>query len=369
MPAAITYFIPMHVPFIDTRNPPLASTGTAVGYTGLFPLCCVPFFTAKAAKEKRIESPYLLLGRKAPLKKCLLARASLSNLIKKEFDQEGDQNGANGIDAYHFGFRMYDPVTGVWMTRDPRRQFWNPYSYAGNGKNPINNIDVNGLELRLYFSESGPGGIGYHSFIYSTELDDAVGRHGSSGIVSGPGWERKFVEDESTFYIVIDDLNGMTEKEAFDKLYNWSGWNKGEYLWWADDCQTQMQEAFAYAGLEYPENNPGLVAGVGESGEALLEYHMYNFIALTSPLLDLIVPDLGTGIASSVWPYALLNRGEHLWESMWKPFAYDFRYWTWLNKQLYNFATRADAKTGYRTVIRTSKATGDTTSFDPRGRQ
>jgi RHS repeat-associated protein len=64
----------------------------------------------------------------------------------KEFDQEG------GIDAFHFGARMYDPEVGVWMAMDPglqmRSQFYSTYAYLTNGPNggmnPICAIDPDG---------------------------------------------------------------------------------------------------------------------------------------------------------------------------------------------------------------------------------
>ncbi|MBN1600170.1 MAG: ParB N-terminal domain-containing protein, partial [Chitinispirillaceae bacterium] len=60
----------------------------------------------------------------------------------KEFDEEGDENGAPGIQAYHFGFRVYDPDVGVWMSTDPADQYWNTYSYCG--ADPVNFTDPDG---------------------------------------------------------------------------------------------------------------------------------------------------------------------------------------------------------------------------------
>ncbi|HEX2958886.1 MAG TPA: RHS repeat-associated core domain-containing protein [Chitinispirillaceae bacterium] len=60
----------------------------------------------------------------------------------KEFDEDGTENGAPGIKAYHFGFRVYDPDIGVWMSTDPANQYWNTYSYCGS--DPINFVDQDG---------------------------------------------------------------------------------------------------------------------------------------------------------------------------------------------------------------------------------
>jgi RHS repeat-associated protein len=63
----------------------------------------------------------------------------------KEFDQDGgDGTTGTGIEAFHFGARMYDPETGVWLGADPAEQYWNRYSYVGG--NPISLIDLTGMQ-------------------------------------------------------------------------------------------------------------------------------------------------------------------------------------------------------------------------------
>lgn len=59
----------------------------------------------------------------------------------KEFDEEGSVNGACGVQAYHFGARVYDPEIGVWLACDAAGQFYNPYGYATN---PILSVDSDG---------------------------------------------------------------------------------------------------------------------------------------------------------------------------------------------------------------------------------
>jgi len=66
------------------------------------------------------------------------------SFIKKELDRDGALNGAEGINMYHFGWRMYDPEIGVWMAADPKGQFWSIYGYSCN---PINVIDPDGREF------------------------------------------------------------------------------------------------------------------------------------------------------------------------------------------------------------------------------
>ena len=44
----------------------------------------------------------------------------------------------------YFGARYLDPMLGMWISVDPKRQFASPYLYAGNGMNPINVTDQDG---------------------------------------------------------------------------------------------------------------------------------------------------------------------------------------------------------------------------------
>jgi len=61
----------------------------------------------------------------------------------KEFDQEGEDsaNGVAGIQAYHFGARVYDPEVGVWLAVDAAGQYLNPYGYSTN---PVIMVDPDG---------------------------------------------------------------------------------------------------------------------------------------------------------------------------------------------------------------------------------
>lgn len=143
------------------------------------------------------------------------------------------------------------------MRPDPARQFANSYAYAGNGMNPIIGIDLFGLELRVYSSPAwqikGTDFGMNHVFVYSTELEQGIGRSGAYGKPGDDaGWMTHQGNLESLPYVVVSDLNGMTEEEAFRKLEEYPGWNEGGYFFYADDCHTQLKEAFAYAGLDYP---------------------------------------------------------------------------------------------------------------------
>jgi len=58
------------------------------------------------------------------------------NFTGKEHDDE--------IALNYFGARYLDPMLGMWISVDPKRQFASPYLYAGNGMNPIIGSDSDG---------------------------------------------------------------------------------------------------------------------------------------------------------------------------------------------------------------------------------
>ena len=107
----------------------LASTVT-VSDTVVLEFCLwLPLSTETAAEDP---------PKKVPLGKNLQERS----FIKKELDKDGKLNGAEGINMYHFGWRMYDPVIGVWMSVDPAEQHHNVYGYVGG--NPMRRVDPDG---------------------------------------------------------------------------------------------------------------------------------------------------------------------------------------------------------------------------------
>ena len=58
------------------------------------------------------------------------------NFTGKELDDE--------IALNYFGARYLDPMLGLWISVDPKRQFASPYLYVGNGMNPITAVDNDG---------------------------------------------------------------------------------------------------------------------------------------------------------------------------------------------------------------------------------
>ena len=68
------------------------------------------------------------------------------NFTGKELDDE--------IELGYWGARYLDLMLGVWISVDPARQFTSPYLYVGNGNNPINGVDPDGMAWE-YAQNSG----------------------------------------------------------------------------------------------------------------------------------------------------------------------------------------------------------------------
>ena len=62
---------------------------------------------------------------------------------RNELDDETSLN--------YFGARYLDPMLGMWISVDPKRQYLNPYLYAGNNSimriDPDGNMDANAIGL------------------------------------------------------------------------------------------------------------------------------------------------------------------------------------------------------------------------------
>ena len=64
--------------------------------------------------------------------------------------KEKDDQGEWGSTNYDYGFRIYNPSVGRFLSRDPLAAsypFYTPYQFAGN--KPIMADDVDGLEERI----------------------------------------------------------------------------------------------------------------------------------------------------------------------------------------------------------------------------
>ena len=85
--------------------------------------------------ETKATYDYRAFGEQVELMPHDLAKVT-ENFTGKERDDETKLN--------YFGARYLDPMLGMWISVDPKRQFASPYLYAGNGVNPVNGVDSDG---------------------------------------------------------------------------------------------------------------------------------------------------------------------------------------------------------------------------------
>jgi RHS repeat-associated protein len=86
-----------------------------------------------------------------------------------------------GGNVFYFNARFYDAERGAFIGRDPKLQFWTPYSYVGNG--PLVGVDFDGKAAK------------YWGLISSAETDYVLERHGVRGLFAA----KSITSDASSF--------------------------------------------------------------------------------------------------------------------------------------------------------------------------
>ena len=108
--------------------------GKALGLDFALTFLFLPRPFASASKPAEEDPPEKVL---------LDAKKTGSDLIKKEFDEEGKvSDGMSGMRLSYFGARYYDSEIGVWTGVDPEGQFVYGYGYCDG--NPIILVDPDG---------------------------------------------------------------------------------------------------------------------------------------------------------------------------------------------------------------------------------
>ncbi|KMQ49621.1 RHS repeat-associated core domain protein [Chitinispirillum alkaliphilum] len=114
----------------------------------------------------------------------------------KEFDDEG------GINAYHFGARLYDPEIGRWLSTDELEQFFDKYLYSH--VNPVNFIDVDGRWSPLIHF--------FHGAYYAVKPDI-----GEKGWTWWPGVDDNYVDESKKMHRIQHDMRKLYEYGRGDK--------------------------------------------------------------------------------------------------------------------------------------------------------
>ena len=108
--------------------------GKALGLDFALTFLFLPRPFASASKPAEEDPPEKVL---------LDAKKTGSDLIKKEFDDEGKlSDGMSGMRLSYFGARYYDAEIGQWGSTDPAGQYWSGYSYCQS--NPVMVVDPDG---------------------------------------------------------------------------------------------------------------------------------------------------------------------------------------------------------------------------------
>ena len=117
------------------------------------------------------------------------------NFTGKEHDDE--------IALNYFGARYLDPMLGMWISVDQKRQFDSPYLYAGNGVNPVNGIDPDGTTdvMSVDGKNTIQGGL--------THIDDGIN---SVLVKFANGTELSFLPPPEGSYFSLENL----DKQKFD---------------------------------------------------------------------------------------------------------------------------------------------------------
>jgi len=84
------------------------------------------------------------------------------------------QPNEDGEGWYYFGARYYDADIALWTSVDPDGQFSSPYAYAGNGFNPINAFDLDGMDLGFFTSTNERNKIGHFTVFIKFDENSAV---------------------------------------------------------------------------------------------------------------------------------------------------------------------------------------------------
>lgn len=127
-----------------------------------------------------------------------------------------EQNSLN-----YFGARYLDPMLGMWISVDPKRQFASPYLYAGNGMNPMNGVDEEGNDfMRTYWRYTPTKQYAAGFTIYYTGTPEKPGKEvghwpshsGGYGTAMKPGTYQ------------VDSKNKRDVRHMNDGSRGWKSW-------------------------------------------------------------------------------------------------------------------------------------------------
>ncbi|SHH93775.1 RHS repeat-associated core domain-containing protein, partial [Fibrobacter sp. UWH9] len=130
------------------------------------------------------------------------------NFTGKEKDDETELN--------YFGARYLDPMLGMWISVDPKRQFASPYLYVGNGMNPLNATDPDGNIIKMYSRNSESYNIAANDALKEIENSGPEGkafiaklRSSDQEIIIKQSSKRNHTEAHGRNAVVLWDMNAV----------------------------------------------------------------------------------------------------------------------------------------------------------------
>ena len=157
-------------------------------------------------------------------------RSFSADLYRYGFNgKEGDREGWGGQLVQDYGFRLYNPAIGKFLSADPLASsypWYTPYQFAGN--KPIVAIDLDGLEeyhYMLAFDEEGNSTL---RLLWVEDIVDEMSlfsRHGEKTKTEVVNARQKFIRHaEKSYYSQIDHQTHTNLEEdefsSFEELEN-----------------------------------------------------------------------------------------------------------------------------------------------------
>ncbi|MCF6405192.1 RHS repeat-associated core domain-containing protein [Chitinophaga filiformis] len=168
-------------------------------------------------------------------------RGGNSNKYRYGFNGKENDNEIKGDgNQQDYGFRIYDPRLGRFLSTDPLTKsypWYTPYQFAGN--RPVNSIDLDGLEefssYESYKNSFGDKAMAEDkwdgsdgAWLASDRENDVTGRWSKAmEAITANGWTDRFKSDDTQYpFPIVRDYYHWAQRKMDEKGYK-SRWAKG----------------------------------------------------------------------------------------------------------------------------------------------
>lgn len=164
--------------------------------------------------------------------------------------------------------------------------------------NPISNSDPTGLEVRVYSSPAfGMRLIGNHAWVWSSEGEgQGWGRMAKSTGLRPPSGDG-IGDPNKDPYFVVQDLNGMSEKQFIEAIRTSPKMDSGPWCPPFNDCHSDLADTFQSLGVAFPGVPGGRHDWIGESSSQYQVTHQRpTATAQAAPSLSIPQPTFGVHV-------------------------------------------------------------------------